>query len=219
MPTTYKVIAIDDHEVSLWGLAGMIESADDIELLGVFANMAAVLESVKQHDEIDLAILDLRFPDGTKPEENVKALQQITPNVLVFSSLESPYLVRRALQAGVLGIISKTDNAENIIGAIRKAAAGATVATAEWASFIDSDPNLDHVELSERQRDVLELYASGEPAKRVARLTGLSQETVNDYLGRIQLKYANAGRPAQTKVDLYRRAQEDGFLPGPGDPN
>lgn len=219
MPTTYKVIAIDDHEVSLRGLAGMIESTDDIELIGVFANMASVLKTVEQHDDIDLAILDLRFPDGAKPEENVKALQKITPNVLVFSSLESPYLVRKALQAGVLGIISKTDSAENIIDAIRKAATGTTVATAEWASFIDSDPNLDHVELSERQRAVLELYASGEPAKRVARLTGLSQETVNDYLGRIRLKYANAGRPAQTKVDLYRRAQEDGFLPGPGDPN
>ncbi|MDN6258870.1 MAG: helix-turn-helix transcriptional regulator, partial [Corynebacterium sp.] len=66
--------------------------------------------------------------------------------------------------------------------------------------------------------EVLELYASGEPAKRVARLPGISQETVNDYLGRIRVKYQNAGRPAPTKTDLFRRAQEDGYLPGPSDP-
>jgi DNA-binding NarL/FixJ family response regulator len=62
---------------------------------------------------------------------------------------------------------------------------------------------------------VLELYASGEPAYRVASLTGLSTETVNVYLSRIRRKYADAGRPAPTKTDLYKRALEDGWLPIP----
>lgn len=64
--------------------------------------------------------------------------------------------------------------------------------------------------LSERQREVLALYASGEKADRVARMTGLSVGTVNDYLRRIRTKYREAGRPAETKIDLYRRAVEDG---------
>ena len=57
----------------------------------------------------------------------------------------------------------------------------------------------------------------GEPAKRVASLTGLSVETVNDYLSRIRTKYAQAGRPTFSKVDLVLRALEDGLIPGPRD--
>ena len=62
---------------------------------------------------------------------------------------------------------------------------------------------------------MLGLYASGESAARVASLTNLSTDTVNDYLGRIRQKYAEVGRPASTKTDLYRRALEDGWLPFP----
>ncbi|WP_257159328.1 response regulator transcription factor [Corynebacterium cystitidis] len=69
--------------------------------------------------------------------------------------------------------------------------------------------------LSERQREVLELYAMGESAKRVAALTELSVDTVQDYLQRIRTKYALQGRATVTKVDLMQRAQEDGYLPGP----
>jgi DNA-binding NarL/FixJ family response regulator len=85
----------------------------------------------------------------------------------------------------------------------------------EWATAIDSDPNLAAVELSPRQLQILELYAAGEPATRVASITGLSPETVNSYVTRVKRKYAEAGRPAHTKNDLYKRALEDGWLPIP----
>lgn len=90
--------------------------------------------------------------------------------------------------------------------------------TTEWAAAIDGDPGLDEVGLSPRQLEVLELYASGEKADRVARLTGLAPQTVNDYLQRIRQKYAAVGRPAPTKTDLYKRAVEDGVLPIPERP-
>lgn len=56
---------------------------------------------------------------------------------------------------------------------------------------------------------------SGEKGRRVAHLTGLAGPTVKEYIDRIRAKYARVGRPAPTKVDLYRRAVEDGVLPGP----
>ena len=86
------------------------------------------------------------------------------------------------------------------------------------AAAIDGDPDLGDVGLSPRQLEVLELYASGEKLDRVARLTGLAPQTVNDYLQRIRQKYAEAGRPAPTKTDLYKRAVEDGLLPIPERP-
>lgn len=213
-----RIAAIDDHELSLRGLAAIVGAADDIELVGVYPTVPQLLDSLADADRLDLVVLDLRLGDDSQPEDNVTALAEITDNVIILSSLESPYLVRRALKAGVLGMVQKSESPETILEAIREASLGRGVPTTEWAAVIDSDPHIDSVDLSDRQREVLELYASGEPAKRVARLTGLAQDTVNDYLGRIRLKYAAAGRPAPTKTDLFRRAQEDGFLPGPTDP-
>ena len=62
---------------------------------------------------------------------------------------------------------------------------------------------------------MLALYASGEKAERVAHLLGISRDTVLDHVRRIRLKYVERDRPAHTKVDLYRRAVEDGVLPEP----
>lgn len=215
----YRIAAVDDHELTLRGLAEMIKSAPDIDLTGMFSTVTDLVTTVSGDNPLDLVILDLRLDDDSDPGDNIRKLHESTDNILILSSLESPYLARRALQSGALGIVQKSEPSDFILRAVRFAAAGYVVATTEWASVIDSDPRLNTIDLSDRQREVLELYASGEPAKRVARLTGLSQETVNDYLGRIRVKYQHAGRPAPTKTDLFRRAQEDGYLAGPSDPS
>lgn len=212
-----RIAAVDDHELSLRGLAAIVGLAEDIELVGMFPTVESLLEELDS-PPLDLVVLDLRLGDDSDPADNVGKLFSVTDNVLILSSLESPYLVRRALKAGVLGMIQKSETPDVILSSIRTATAGEGVLTTEWAAVIDSDPNLHAIDLSERQLEVLELYASGEPAKRVARMTGLAQDTVNDYLGRIRVKYQAVGRPAPTKTDLYRRAQEDGYLPGPSDP-
>lgn len=213
-----RIAAVDDHELSLRGLAALLTDAPELELVGMFTTVSRLFDHLDDTRGIDLVILDLRLADDSDPEDNVLRLQTVTTNILVLSSMESPFLVRRALKAGVLGVVQKSEPPDVVLRAVRAAALGYAVPSTEWAAAIDSDPGLNGINLSGRQREVLELYASGEPAKRVARLTGLSQDTVNDYLGRIRVKYQNAGRPAPTKTDLFRRAQEDGYLPGPGDP-
>lgn len=214
-----NVVAIDDHEVALAGLHHMLQFAQDCTLVGAYHTVREALAHL--HDPAlprpDAVLLDLRLHDGSDPFINATVLQEAGLPVLIYSSLESPYLVRRALHAGVVGVVEKSARAEDIIAAIHLAARGRVYVTAEWAGIIDSDPLIDTVDLSDRQREVLELYAMGESAKRVASILELSPETVQDYLGRIRTKYALAGRPANSKVELFRRAQEDGFLPGPVD--
>ncbi len=212
-----NVVAIDDHEVALIGLRQMLGSSEGCELVGAHHTLDEALALIRDPaaPSVDVVLLDLRLGDSSDPYFNATQLQEAGVRVLAYSSLESPYLVRRALQAGVAGVIEKTACVEDLLAAIRLAAQGHTYATADWAGIIDADPLINSVELSARQREVLELYAMGESAKRVATLTGLSPETVQDYLGRIRTKYALAGRPANTKIDLLIRAQEDGFLPGP----
>lgn len=216
----YRIAAIDDHQLTLSGLEGMLGNQEDLTLVGTFSTVPELLATVSSDDRLDLVVLDLRLADDSDPAQNVLALELVTDHVLILSSAESPYLLRKALRTGVMGIVAKSESPETILSAIRLAASGKGALTTEWASVVDSDPLIDTVDLSDRQREVLELYASGEPTKRVAAMTGLTPNTVLDYLGRIRAKYAAAGRAEHSpnKSEMYRLAQEDGYLPGPTDP-
>lgn len=211
--TVHRIGVVEDHEAVVMGLEAMLAPDPSLAVCG---SAPTVSELLMQGLELDLAILDLRLADGSSPKTNVEELRTAGLETLIFTGAENPYLVRLAAKAGVLGVVRKSETADVVVAAIVAAVAGQPVVTTEWAAAVDGDPQLAEVDLSPRQRDVLALYASGEKkADRVARLTGLTTHTVNDYLGRIRAKYADAGRPANTKTDLYKRAVEDGWLPVP----
>lgn len=207
-----RVGLVEDHESVALGLQAMLADEPDLELVCM---VATVGELLAQQQNLDLVVLDLRLGDGSSPRSNVEQLHAAGARVLVYTGAENAFLVRSAARAGVLGVVRKSAPAAAIVSAIRRAASGGQVVTTDWAAAIDGDPQLPDVGLSPRQREVLALYASGEKAARVASLAGLSEQTVNDYLVRIRNKYAEAGRPAPTKTDLYKRAVEDGWLPMP----
>ena len=92
-------------------------------------------------------------------------------------------------------------------GPVRSQPEAANVQARWWESFADA-------QLSSRERDVLRLYAAGLPLKAVAERLGVAYSTAKENITRIRVKYVEVGRPAPTKVDLLRRAVEDGILPG-----
>ncbi|WP_328439988.1 response regulator transcription factor [Nocardia puris] len=207
-----RIGVVEDHRVTIAGLRQILAGEADLEIV---ADAPSVAELLAVTDQLDLVILDLRLPDGSSPIANVERLRRAGIEALVFTSGDEPYLVRAAARAGVLGVVRKSERDDVVAAAVRSAARGEPTPTMDWAAAIDSDDKLADVGLSPRQREVLALYASGEPAARVARLAGLSEDTVNAYLSRIRQKYAEAGRPARSKTDLYKRALEDGWLPIP----
>lgn len=211
-----RIGLVEDHESVALGFAAMLADQPDLELVCTATTVAALIDRCT---DLDLAVLDLRLSDGSSPKSNVEQLRVAGLETLVFTGAENPYLLRSAARAGVLGVVRKSEPACVVIEAIRVAASGGQVASTEWAAAIDGDPELDDVGLSPRQLEVLELYASGEKLDRVAKLTNLAPQTVSDYLQRIRQKYAEAGRPAPTKTDLYKRAVEDGWLPIPERPD
>ncbi|MDK8552373.1 response regulator transcription factor [Corynebacterium pseudodiphtheriticum] len=217
--TTYRLAIVEDHELTRQGLEAMLSSYSDFTVVASAPSVPQLLSALGKKKKVDLVLLDLRLSDDSRPVENVEKIEELTPHIVVVSSLESPYLLRQVLSTSVAEVLSKTQPSEEIVAAIRRTLGGCPTISTEMAAAMDSDPLLESVDLSDRQREVLELYASGEPAKRVARLTGLKQDTVNDYLNRVRQKYSSVGRDTFTKLDLYQRAQEDGFLPGPTDPH
>lgn len=207
-----RIGVVEDHRVTIAGLRQVLADESSVRIVATAPSVAELLAITA---DLALVVLDLRLPDGSTPAANIEQLRAAGIETLVFTSADEPFLVRAAARAGVLGVVRKSERDEVVAAAVRDAAAGKQVPTTEWAIAIDGDDAFTGVDLSPRQREVLALYASGEPAARVARLTGVTEETVNAYLARIRLKYAEAGRPARTKTELFKRALEDGWLPIP----
>lgn len=132
--------------------------------------------------------------------------------ILAYTSADQSALIREASRAGVVGMIRKSAASSELVSAVTSAGRGEIIATAQWASALDSDQHFVNAHLSPRESEVLALYAAGETAERVATELFISRETVLDHIRRIRAKYARADRPAPTKVDLFRRAIEDGLI-------
>ena len=207
-----RIAHVDDHETVQLGFAFLLADQPDITLV---SSVFTVDDLVPRLGEIDLVVLDIRLSDGSTIERNLALLQQHDARVLAFTAADNPAELRAASRAGVLGIVRKSESRDVILEAIRSAARGSTVATTEWAAALDADPLLSSAGLSPKEREVLALYAAGDKSVTVAHRAGLSAATVAEYVRRIRYKYAMAGRPAATKVDLYKRAVEDGILPSP----
>lgn len=209
-----RIGIVEDHEVVVVGIRAMLAATPDLNVLAIASSVPDLLADAV---DLDVVILDLRLPDGSDPTGNVVALLATGVKVLAYTSGEDPSLVRAAARAGVHGMVRKSEPGVQLMTAIRGVAAGAVAASSDWAAAIDADPE-SSVRLTERETEVLRLYASGEKADRVARLLGIGRETVLDHIRRVRLKYAADDRPAHTKVDLYRRAIEDGVIATPPHP-
>lgn len=207
-----KLAHVDDHETVQIGLAAMISTVENLKLVVSVHTVAGVLPHLVG---VDLVILDLRLSDGSSIAGNLATLHAHDARVLAFTGADNAADLRAASRAGVLGIVRKSEPREIVIDAIQRAATGESIATTEWAAALDSDPHLAFAGLSPKEREVLGLYAAGDKSSTVAASAGLSPGTVAEYVRRIRSKYAAAGRPAHTKIDLYKRAVEDGILPSP----
>ena len=208
----YRVGHVDDHETVRLGFGSLLSSCPDIAIV---ASVARVHDLVDVVNSLDLVVLDVRLSDGSTVEGNVAWLREYGVNVLVFTAADIASEVRAASRAGVLGIVRKSESRDVIVDAVRAAAVGDPVVTTEWAAALDSDPELAIAGLSPQEQEVLARYASGDKLVSVAHGSGLSTSTVAEYVRRIRHKYAMVGRTAHTKVDLYKRAVEDGILPPP----
>ena len=213
---SFKVALIDDHEIVARGFADLFSTIPDVVVVATTDSVTNLLESNAARAGVDLVILDLRLSDGSIVSDNVDRLRASGAAVLAFTGGDDATLMRAAARGGVLGVVRKSEPTAVLLDAVARAAAGETIVSTEWAAALDGDPDLADAGLSPREREVLSLYAAGAKAPLVADRTGLSELTVVDYIRRVRSKYERVGRPASTKIDLYKRALEDGILPMPG---
>lgn len=204
-----RVGFVDDHPAMRLGLAALLSKTPDLQLVATSDSVRGLLQRAA---DLDVVLLDLILADGSTPAENIRALRSAGYPVLALTSGERPQLVREAGRSGVAGMVRKSEPADVILTQIRAVLRGEVAATPDWAAALDSDTRFVSARLTAREAEILELYASGETAERVAGELFISRETVVDALKSIRAKYADAARPVRNKVDLFRRAVEDGVL-------
>lgn len=205
--TTIEIIVIDDHRVVGLGVTAAFENR------GVDASISwapTVRDAKRLRGQV--AILDLRLADGSAPDTNIAYINGYGIPVVVYTSGDDPYLVRRAIAGGALSIIRKTAPPDDLVEAVLAAADGVTFPTPDWAAALDADEDFVADHLSDLEARILTHYASGESSACVARTLSVSKNTVNTYIARIRDKYREAGRHADSRVDLFRRAAEDGLV-------
>lgn len=208
------VALIDDHESVRLGLEAACARADGMDVVFSGSSVTAYLA---WHEDTgappaDVVVLDLTLGDGTTVTENVRRVAAAGSSVIIHSVADRPATVREALAAGAAGIVSKASPIDEVIAAVAAVAGGEPLNNVEWASAVDGDRAFADAQLSARERDVLRLYAAGLPLKAVADRLGIAYSTAKENITRVRVKYVDVGRPAPTKVDLLRRAVEDGIL-------
>lgn len=206
------VALVDDHDIVGVAVEAVVDEIDGLQFVGAEATVRGLLT---RHPQIDIVLLDLRLADDSSPAENVAQLAAAGARVVVFTSGESRFLLRSVAKCPIYGVVLKSAPRTQLADALRAVASGAIELSAEWASAIDNAPDVHLAHLSPQEQRVLALFARGLKAQSVAFELGISPHTVEDHVSHIRRKFAEVGRPAYTKIDLYRRAVEDGILPSP----
>lgn len=216
-----RVALIDDHESVRLGLEAACARDGSQTVIFSGSTVISYLEwrAASASAPADVVVLDLTLGDGTTVTENVTSLVADGASVMIHSVADRPAAVREALAAGAAGVVSKSSALDDVLDAIRTVADGEALNNVEWASAVDGDRAFADAQLSIREREVLRLYAAGLPLKAVAERLGVAYSTAKENITRIRVKYVNVGRTASTKVDLLRRAMEDGIVGADGTPS
>ncbi len=212
---TIRVLVADDQAVVRDGLALLLSTAQDIDVVAVAANGAeAVALALRELPAV--ALVDLRMPERNGAEVTAALAEQApTVRVLILTTYDDDDAVLPALRAGAAGYLTKDTTGEALVAAIREVAAGRTVldatvqarlvallrtpvlTQAAQASDAAGPPASDDPAepLTPREIDVVRLVAEGLSNKQVARRLFVSEATVKTHLNHVLGKLDVEGRP------------------------
>jgi len=204
---------VDDDQMLLDGMMAWFSATEDMALRACARTVDELLENGAS--AADVVVLDLLLADGSDPVRNVGRLVDTGARVLVVSVVPHGERGIDVVRAGASGYLTKDHDLTSLAGAIRTAATGDPVHSPELAFAWCRSGRPDRPRLSAQERAILLAYASGLTLATAARQIGIRPATAKGYLDRVKEKYARAGRPAYTKLDLAARVREDGLRPHP----
>jgi DNA-binding NarL/FixJ family response regulator len=198
-----RVLLADDHQIVRDGLRRILAGQADLEVAGEAADGDAALALVRAHD-YDVAVLDLSMP-GLSGLDLVKRLKLEKPKLrlLVLSMHGEQQYAARALKAGASGYLTKDSASAQLIGALRKIAAGGVHVSDAAAASLVAGAGKPHETLSDREFEVLRLLVEGHSPTEIGARLHLSVKTVSTHKTRVLEKLGLGGT-----AELVRYALE-----------
>jgi len=203
-----RVVIADDHAVVRRGLEQLLASLGDVEVVGAAADGLEAIELVDATDAVDVVLMDLEMPrcDGI---EATRRLQEDHPDVsvVVLTSFSDRERILDALDAGAVGYLLKDAEPEELARGVRAAAEGESPLAPVAASAVlqaRRDGRHPVADLTEREREVLDLVGEGLPNKLIARRLGISEKTVKSHLTRV---FQAIGVTDRTQAALWVQRQ------------
>ena len=199
-----RVLLVDDHRLVRSGLTSLLETAEDVEVVGEAADGAQALTAVLDV-EPDVVLMDLSMPvlDGVSATRKILAERPVT-KIVMLSSFSDRARVRDAIAAGAIGYVLKDCTTQDLLAAVRSAAEGHApldprVAGALLPTSASAEPG---DQLSDRERQVLRLASQGMANKQIARALGIAERTVKVHLGNV---FRRIGVTDRTSAALWAR--------------
>lgn len=207
-----RVLITDDHPVVRRGLKQILAEEPDITVVGEASNAQELLEQTrKQH--CDVVVLDITMP-GRGGLDALKELRDQRPKlpVLVLSIHPEDQFGLRVLKAGAAGYMTKESAPDELVKAIRKVFGGGKYLSPSLAEIVAFDLDHDtkkppHETLSDREYQVMCLFASGKTVGDVSRELSLSAKTISTYRMRILEKMK-----MKTNAELTHYAIKNGLV-------
>jgi DNA-binding NarL/FixJ family response regulator len=207
-----RVAVADDHPIARQGVVALIETAEDMTVVGEAVDGESALELADgASGEPDVLLIDLRLPgiDGLETTRRL-AVTHAGVDVVILTAHDEPRSIAEAVHAGAKAYVLKTAEGEEILETVRMVARGHVVFdSAMWSALTAEEESSDteEVHLSPRGNQVLMLLSKGLGNREIAEELGLSIETVKTHTERL---YKRLG--VSTRTDAVAKALRTGLI-------
>ena len=198
-----KVLIADDHSVVRMGLASLLGTAKNMEVVGEAVDgIDAVRKALKLRP--DVVVMDLVMPrkDGVAATEEIRAAAPEV-KILILTTFGTSDDIARALNAGATGAIMKSATNRELLTTVQAVATGQRVVSAEIEGLMKNDPPLPG--LSQRQREILDGISRGLTNKEIAVMLDISLESVKSHVKIILEKLDASSRTEAASIAAKKR--------------
>ncbi|MBT1155797.1 response regulator transcription factor [Aminobacter anthyllidis] len=194
MPAGHKFVIADDHPLFRGALKQAIAGLADVSSVLEAGDFESVKAIVAANEDIDIVLLDLAMPgaSGLSGLISLRGIHATVPVVIV-SAHDDPETIRRALELGASGFISKSASMDNIRSAIEAVLSGEISAPGDIDLGVERDPEISDLikrlqSLTPQQTRVLGMLAEGLLNKQIAYELGVSEATIKAHVSAILQK-------------------------------
>ncbi|MEO0948782.1 MAG: response regulator transcription factor [Cyanobacteria bacterium J06641_5] len=200
--STITLLVAEDHGIVRQGIVSILQLQDDFTVVAEARNGLEAVELHQQHQP-DITLMDLRMPNL----EGVSAIARIreqTPSakIVILTTYDTDEDIYRGLQAGARGYILKDADFEDLIQAVRTVHSGKRYLPPNVALKLAE--RLDTAELTDREREVLNLMVRGSSTAALAEALQISEGTVKFHINHIFQKLGVSDRTQAVVVALRR---------------